>query len=278
MTRIHTLITLLAVFFTDWQIVSAFPFSSKSAGVSVRHFANPNHQMVHNTRRKRKVGMFSSQYMSINSDDMSVVPGIGDEGCKLPSPSAVNTLPTPVQAAIFLSYFAGLALGTSSLVKGIDFFTAFAPGPMETWMGTWPLLGAIFIAAGITHFTLKDMFLNIMPAQGAWGIWYLPGSKFFHVAWTGVAEFVLGSWLVLGAGTKLLGVLVLPSLLGADPVAEASLGLFLLTIAVTPANVYMFTHGAKLVGTTDMGTAEHAFRFVMQCVILAMFFEMSVLH
>ena len=98
------------------------------------------------------------------------------------------------------------------------------------------------------------------------------------MAWTGVAEFVLGSWLVLGAGTKLLGVSVLPSLLGADPIAEASLGLFLLTIVVTPANLYMFTHGAKLVGTPDLGTPEHTFRFFMQCVLLAMFYEMSVLH
>ena len=230
MTRIHTIVVLLV--FT--ASVTAFTLSSKSPKLLVRPFIpSPTHPMVV-TRRNKHVEMS-------NSDDFSIEAGIGDEGCKLPSPSGVNTLPTPTQAAIFFSYFVGLAVITSSLVKGFDALSAVAPGAMESWISSWPLLGVVFIAAGISHFTLKDMFMNIMPATGSWGIWYLPGSKLFHVAWTGVAEFVLGSWLLGGAGTKLLNVSVLPSLLGADPIAEASLGLFLLTLAVTPANIYMVT-------------------------------------
>jgi hypothetical protein len=42
-----------------------------------------------------------------------------------------------------------------------------------------------------------------MPAQGAWGFWYIPGSKSFHVAWTGVVEFLAGFWLAIGAISKL---------------------------------------------------------------------------
>ena len=165
MTRIYA--TLLVAFFTS-VIVTAFPLSKSSTiFVRPRSTNSPNHPMVI-TRRNRDIREFSSQYMS-TSDDLSVEAGVGDEGCKLRSPSAVNTLPTPAQAAIFFSYFVGLALVTASLVNGIDAVRALAPGPMETWISTWPLLGAVFIAAGISHFTLKDMFMNIMPAQGAWG-------------------------------------------------------------------------------------------------------------
>lgn len=49
-----------------------------------------------------------------------------------------------------------------------------------------------------------------MPAQGAWGFWYLPGSKSFHVAWTGVVEFLAGLWLTLGAVSKLIFGISLP--------------------------------------------------------------------
>ena len=47
----------------------------------------------------------------------------------------------------------------------------------------------------------------MMPAQGAWGVWYLPGSKEFHVAWTGVVEFLAGLWLTIGAvSTAIFGI------------------------------------------------------------------------
>ena len=47
----------------------------------------------------------------------------------------------------------------------------------------------------------------MMPAQGAWGFWYLPGSKGFHVAWTGAVEFLAGLWLTIGAvSTAIFGI------------------------------------------------------------------------
>ena len=60
--------------------------------------------------------------------------------------------------------------------------------------------------------------------------------------WTGVAEFVLGGLLTAGACTRLLS----GGSAGDGLVSSAALGLLLLTVLVTPANIYMYTHGAKL--------------------------------
>jgi uncharacterized membrane protein len=54
----------------------------------------------------------------------------------------------------------------------------------------------------------------------------------------------------------------------------SALGLFFLTIAVTPANVYMYTHQAPgpIPESANVGPippAGHAARGVMQCVLLA---------
>ncbi len=215
--------------------------------------------------------------MSSTNPEGLLEAGIGDEGCKLPAPSMVNTLPLPAQAGVFFAIYAGLYFSTMLLVSGVESLKVLAPGIMLPWMSTWPILGAVFVAAGIAHFTMKEAFMNMYPAPGAWGLWYLPGSKFFHVAWSGVAEFVFGSWMVLGALTQLLGVSVLPTFLpNGTPVAEAALALGVLVTAVTPANIYMFTHGAKLLGSPEIPIAGHAFRGFMQALLLCMFYEMAL--
>ena len=40
------------------------------------------------------------------------IPGVGDEGCALESPSKVNTLPEPIQAAIVFGILATLGIAT----------------------------------------------------------------------------------------------------------------------------------------------------------------------
>jgi uncharacterized membrane protein len=127
--------------------------------------------------------------------------------------------------------------------------------------------------AGVTHFTLKEEFENIYPARGAWGVWYLPGSKTFHVAWTGVAEFVGGLALALGGLNNLSpNLLPLPEKLFVGPVAaDAALALVALVYAVTPANIYMFTHGARLpIKGPQVGGQFHLIRGIMQVVLVAM--------
>jgi uncharacterized membrane protein len=62
------------------------------------------------------------------------------------------------------------------------------------------------------------------------------------VLWTGVAEVILGGLLTAGACSRLLS----GGSAGDGLVSSAALGLLLLTVLVTPANIYMYTHGAKL--------------------------------
>ena len=78
----------------------------------------------------------------------------------------------------------------------------------------------------------------------------LPGSPSFHVNWTGVAEIVGG----LGVASALL-----PGPAGHVPVwvtSGSAAGLFLLTVAVTPANTYMWTHNAIGPGPPPVEGAE----------------------
>lgn len=173
-----------------------------------------------------------------------------------------------IKAAIFVAVFAGLGAGTTSLLAGFNTLEALLPpGWFAAWQSTWaPFLGLLFIAAGISHFTLLKEFCNIYPGKGTWGFWYLPGTASFHVKWTGIAEFAGGlglslGWLGLGAN------------LGLD--RAAALGLFTLTLAVTPANIYMFSHGAQLPEGLEVPVAGHAIRGFLQCVLLAFFWTLA---
>jgi len=185
-------------------------------------------------------------------------------------------LPEAEQAGIVAALLGGLAAGTWALANPIfAFLEGLLPdGWFKTWQKTWPILGAVYLAAGIAHFTAAESFEAIYPPEGTWGFWYLPGSASFHVAWTGVAEIAGGSGLFLGS--LILGLAgafnwELPSALRAVP-ALSALGLFVLTWAVTPANIYMYTHGAQMVGLTP-GDAPvpvqfHAVRGALQVVLL----------
>jgi uncharacterized membrane protein len=74
-----------------------------------------------------------------------------------------------------------------------------------------------FLLGGVAHFSLTEAEMRIVPA-------YIP--------WPRAAVLVSGVFELLGA----IGILI--------PVTRraAGIGLFLLTVAVTPANVYMLQH------------------------------------
>jgi uncharacterized membrane protein len=210
-----------------------------------------------------------------------VMPGIGEEGCKLPSPSGVNVMDDASQAAIFVSILVALGVCTfifnavlAALTTQFEWFQSFRY--------SWSLsLGPVFMLAGVTHFTVAEEYRNIYPYQGAWGgLWKLPGSADFHVAWTGVAEFVGGAGLLAGGLIDWLAPVYFSSpniITSAGLESDCAAALFLLTWAVTPANIFMFTHGAKL----PMGVEEpipvsfHVVRFVMQVVLLGFLYQMG---
>jgi len=209
-------------------------------------------------------------------NSQAIEQGVGVEGCKLPSPSNINTLPNIQQAGIFGLLSAGLYAGTIVVLQVIAFAESVLPGIMSNWEKSWFILGVFYMLAGAAHFAVKKDFVNIYPAKGSWGFWFLPGTPEFHVEWTGYAELLGGFWLVLG-GLSNLGLFSLPSVLG-NVMQDGATALLYLTIIVTPANIYMLTHGAKLpVEGPQVPINFHVIRLSIQCLLFAMFYKMSIM-
>lgn len=98
-----------------------------------------------------------------------------------------------------------------------------------------------FISGGVYHFIDANFFLDIMPP-------YIP----FHLA----AVYVSGVFEILGA----LGLLF------ARTRRLAGMGLFILTIAVSPANIYMWMNPALF---PDVSEFFLSLRLLVQVLLLA---------
>lgn len=141
------------------------------------------------------------------------------------------------------------------------------------------LLGIFYLSAGAGHFVSMQAFSDIYPPRGTWGIWYLPGSAEFHVTWTGIVEIVGGGGLTFGAVQSIFGKeddddddewllkLVRPA---------SAAALFLLTVLVTPANIYMYTHGATMgESMPPLDVTFHYARFCFQALFLGLLFVLA---
>ena len=112
---------------------------------------------------------------------------------------------------------------------------------------TWKAAGkyvfaAIFLAAGVTHFTSTGFFLKIMPP-------YIP----FHreiVLLSGAIEIALGTLLMIPRTSRL-----------------AAWGLVALLIAVFPANIYAYQH-QELFPPFPYSTTLHLLRLPFQGVLI----------
>ena len=179
------------------------------------------------------------------------------------------------QDAVF-AISAAIVLGTIffvSLLTGIE--KVLPDGWFAAWRDyTWPLpLGLIFTAAGVSHFTVKEAFCNMVPPRGCWGgLWEIPAPgaealgltyEEFHTYWTGLAEIVLGVSLVAsGFGLTPYSPQVPAAFLGLlvrsccdyeiqyRPFVLCSRSFLLQKMpqvfAITPANIFMFTHDAEM--------------------------------
>ena len=190
------------------------------------------------------------------------------------------------QATLFASTFVGL--GVTSLASAAAYdsvrpnipYDSVRPNIPNSRQTTWDyweafsaiVLGLVFLTAGRSHFTVPEAFRAIYPPPGTWGIWYLPGSAAFHVAWTGVAELCGGAGLLVGG---VLRGLALPQSRPLLPFAARAVAL--LVVCVTPANFYLFSHGAIMPGIVDdqLPMVGHAVRFVAQASVLSVLLTLS---
>lgn len=197
------------------------------------------------------------------NDKEEVVQGVGVKGCGLPSPSGINTWSTPAQIVVFVAYFGVLAFGTS-LYRGIlEQYRVPAQDSSKLSIG----LGIFYVFVGVSHFLAPKDFENVVPLQGTWGIWYVPGSRSFHVKWTSIVEILGGTGLILGsfgANANLVSV------------SDCAFVLFFLTVGMTPANLFMMTHGAKLPIVSDpMHVGFHGIRLIVQAWLLAALYRLG---
>ena len=139
------------------------------------------------------------------------------------------------------------------------------------------MIGYLSILTGLGQLYYLDSVASVVPPNGSWGgIWNVPapGADIFnippqkyHACWTGLAQIACGYYLASSS----LGFLEFPSV----PLASGVLGLLL--VAMTPINIYMFTHDKKMEGFKYYIPYPngHVIRGIIQCVIFAVFWKMT---
>lgn len=221
------------------------------------------------------------------------------------SVSGINALPEIFQCGIFVGYYLLLGVCCNVSINIIDNEISTKIIGLETWRALYVdnvlpcAIGILFVSAGIGQLLVAPQeYLPLVPPPGTWGIWYVPGSSQFHVFWTGMVELICGTSLLFSSDvlnrnkeeeeedsssssssiTSILTKVIKP--------VSATL-LLILTIVITPSNIYMYTHGATLATTMTTTTTTitenpfslslsyHYIRFLLQSLLLGTLFVLA---
>jgi len=192
----------------------------------------------------------------------------------------------------FLGLFGGIIVGSIAFVNLYNAFEVILPpaifDPFYTILPC--VLSSTFIAAGIAHFALEDTFTSFVPPKGTWGgLWQVPspGSnelgltyEQYHSFWSGIAEVLVGTWLFIATIQPTNGLLPFAGDDSATGLGAATIPaalMYLLTAAVTPANIYMYTHNPMVPRIPALPYPwGHAGRGLLQCALLAVFYKLTI--
>jgi uncharacterized membrane protein len=191
--------------------------------------------------------------------------------------SLISAKDDTTQQLAFVGIMIGILAGCFGFVAIYDWFEDILPPSIyQPFYSVLPyVLSSTFIAAGIAHFALEETFVAFVPPPGTWGgLWQIPapfsqklGLSYgkYHSFWSGLAEVVV-SLSLIATTSQIVDLGPIPASL-----------MFLLTLAVTPANIYMFTHNPDVPEIPVVPYPwGHFGRGVLQCALLAVFFKLAV--
>lgn len=200
------------------------------------------------------------------------------------------------QQLSFIVVCSGIFSGSIAFIYLYNFLEGVLPSSIfDPFYTILPcVLSSAFIAAGIAHFALEDTFTSFVPPKGSWGgLWQVPspGSEQlgltyeqYHSFWSGIAEVIVGISLflttlasngVLSFGDAAGGNSAFFSAISATTIPAALM--YCLTAAVTPANIYMYTHNPVVPRIPALPYPwGHGARGLLQCALLAVFYKLTV--
>ena len=254
--RVFVLFLFVAISF---QPVVSFAPSTKSQPLSAFLVAtHPNRQpAISDVPKKTKLDSSSPKSNDVVRPDPSIL---------------LSSRPDLQQRVGVGIIGSSLLVGAFTVSSFWTFLKELTGGFLTTSLSALPL-GLIFILLGASHFFYKDEYAATVPPTGTWGgLWNVPApgardlglsDAVFHVLWTGVAAIGGGTLLILGG-------------FGTLPIQIPAALLFLLTLAVSPANIYMFTHDVPLAMIPPLEyPRDHIARAILQIVLLSLFFNMA---